>query len=157
MKVSAGCQSQEKKMSLGHTFKKSSGKKKVMGSSSKERQQDVFWDRCELENRAGTGSWISGGITGRQPHEGLLQARNMAYREEIGNRHRRQQGTRKSRFWLLAMGLLCREGAGPEPGLSATFRPQGKYDRQPPRLSCARGLKACWEVTGFSNSSGTEL
>lgn len=77
-------------MSLGHTFKKSSGKKKVVGSSSKERQQEVIWDRCELENRAGTGSWISGGIAGSQ-HEGLLQHR--IQRGDIGNRLGRQQGT----------------------------------------------------------------
>jgi len=54
-------------MSLGHVFRKSGGRKKVVVSSSKETQQEVLWDSCESKNRAGIGSWISGGIAGTQP------------------------------------------------------------------------------------------
>lgn len=83
MKVCAGQHSQKKRkiMSLGLAFKMSSGRKKVMGSSSEEKQQKVLWGRCELVNRAGTGSWISGGMAGRQPVKPVLQVRNITCRE----------------------------------------------------------------------------
>lgn len=55
----------KKCVGLGHVFKKSNSRKKVVGSSSEERQQEVLWDQCELENRAGPGPWISGGMAGR--------------------------------------------------------------------------------------------
>lgn len=68
-------------MSLGLVFKKSSGRKKVVGSSSEEKQQKVLWGRCELVNRVGTGSWISGGMARRQPMKPVLQVRNVTCRE----------------------------------------------------------------------------
>lgn len=58
--------SEPKKLLDWVTHSKSQVEERRLGTP-KEQQQEVHWDRCELEHRAGTGSLISGGITQRQP------------------------------------------------------------------------------------------